>query len=212
MSVESGLAAQVRNIEKTYGKPIAAWLALVKASKLQKHTEVVAMLKREHGLAHGAAHRIGLLARAETATAAGSSGESSGQPGAGTPAGSRATGGKPAPSDQDPAGALYAGKKEALRPIHDALMKAIGAFAKDLEVAPKAGYVSLRSRKQFAMIKPAAKHVEVGLILRDVAPTARLEASGTFNALFTHRVRVATVADVDKALVAWLRKAYDAAS
>jgi hypothetical protein len=184
MSVESGLAAQIKNIEATYGKPIAAWLAIVRASKLQKHTEVVAMLKEKHGLAHGAAHRIGLLARAEST---------------------------PVANEEDPADALYAGKKEALRPIHQALVKTIGAFAKELEVAPKTGYVSLRRKKQFAMIKPAAKHVDVGLILKDVPPTERLEASGSFNALFTHRVRVPTVADVDKQLVGWLKKAYDAA-
>ena len=157
------------------------------ASKLQKHTEVVAMLKEKHGLTHGAAHRIGLLARADSA-----------------PKTTAAT-------EEDPAAAFYAGKKEPLRPIHDALMKAVGAFAKELEVAPKTGYVSLRRQKQFAMIKPAAKHVDVGLILKDMEPAERLEPSGSFNALFTHRVRVPSVAAVDKELVGWLRKAYGAA-
>ena len=107
-----------------------------------------------------------------------------------------------------PAPSLKAGIAE----IHDALVAAIGKLGKDIELAPKKGYTSVRRAKQFAMVKPAAKHVDLGLILRGVKPTARLEASGSFNAMFTHRVRVASVADVDAQLVGWLRAAYTAAT
>ncbi len=62
-TVEEGLQAQIRNIEATYGKPMAEWLAIIAASGLTKHTEVVAMLKREYGMTHGAAHRVSLVAR-----------------------------------------------------------------------------------------------------------------------------------------------------
>ena len=41
--------------------------------------------------------------------------------------------------------------------------------------------------------------------------TDRLESSATFNALFTHRVRVRSDDDVDAELVGWLRQAYDRA-
>jgi hypothetical protein len=44
VSVEEGLQAQIRNIEAAYGKPMADWLAIIAASGLTKHTEVVAML------------------------------------------------------------------------------------------------------------------------------------------------------------------------
>jgi hypothetical protein len=40
-----GIATQVRNIEQRYGKPIGAWIELVKASSLSKHQDVMAMLK-----------------------------------------------------------------------------------------------------------------------------------------------------------------------
>ena len=56
-TVEEGLQAQIRNIEATYGKPMSEWLAIVAASGLAKHTDVVRMLKSDYGLAHGAAHR-----------------------------------------------------------------------------------------------------------------------------------------------------------
>ena len=63
-SVEGGIATQIRDIESEYGKPIGDWIELVNASSLAKHGQIVAMLKAEHGMRHGAAHRIALLARA----------------------------------------------------------------------------------------------------------------------------------------------------
>ncbi len=55
---EDGLAAQIRNIEHTYGKPINDWIELIEASGLSRHPEIVAMLKTGHGMTHGAAHRV----------------------------------------------------------------------------------------------------------------------------------------------------------
>jgi hypothetical protein len=180
-TAEDGIAAQTRNIEARYGRPMSDWFAVIAASGLTKHTEVVAMLKSEHGLPHGAAHRISLLSREAAA---------------------------PAPS-ADPADALYTGKKAALRPLHDQLMTVIGAFGTDVDTVPKKGYLSLRRRKQFAMIQPSgAGRIDLGLILPGVPASGRLEPSGSFNALFTHRVRVASVADIDQALTDWLRDAY----
>ena len=69
-TVEQGLQAQIRNIEATYGKPISEWVAIVAASGLAKHTDVVAMLKREYGMTHGAAHRVSLVARQQATPAA----------------------------------------------------------------------------------------------------------------------------------------------
>ena len=54
--------------------------------------------------------------------------------------------------------------------------------------------MSLRRSKQFGLIQPTtATRVDVGLVLKGVAPAGRLEASGSFNAMVTHRVRVANV-------------------
>lgn len=186
-TVEQGLAAQVRNIEATYGKPVTEWFAVIAASGLTKHTDVVRMLKDEHAMAHGAAHRVSLLARQAAAP--------------------------PADPDQpgDIAAALYTGKKASLRPLHDALMSTITAFG-DVEVAPKKGYLSLRRRKQFAMIQPsAAGRIDIGLILPEIPPGERLESATGFNALFTHRVRLTGADGIDAELVGWLRRAYDRA-
>jgi hypothetical protein len=62
-TVEEGLQAQIRNIEATYGKPMSEWLAIIAASGLTKHTDIVNMLKNDYGMTHGAAHRVSILAR-----------------------------------------------------------------------------------------------------------------------------------------------------
>jgi hypothetical protein len=67
LSIQAG--SQIRNIEARYGRPISEWFTLIAASGLSKHTDVVAMLKAEHGMTHGAAHRISLLARQAAAPA-----------------------------------------------------------------------------------------------------------------------------------------------
>jgi hypothetical protein len=187
-TVEEGIQAQIRNIETSYGKPMSEWLAVIAASGLTKHTEVVGMLERDYGMTHGAAHRVSLVARqATTATARPDQGG-------------------------DPAGALYTGRKADLRPLHDALMTAISALGDDIEQVPKKGYLSLRRRKQFAMVQPSgAGRIDVGLILKDVPAGGRLESAAGFNALFTHRVRLADPVGLDAELIGWLRSAYDRA-
>jgi hypothetical protein len=175
-TVEEGIQAQIRNIEATYGKPISQWLEIIAASGLTKHNDVVAMLKADYGMTHGAAHRISLVSRQASAPPA-------------------------APSHQaDPVGALYTGKKAALRPLHDALMTVITGFGDDVELALKKGYVNLRRRKQFAMLQPSgAGRIDVGLILPGEPAQGRLESAAGFNALFTHRVRVSAPVDIDAA-------------
>jgi len=179
-TVEDALHTQIRNIEATYGRPVREWFAIIAASGATKHADIVAMLKTDHGMTHGAAHRVSVLSRqAEPDTG------------------------------DDPADALYAGRKAHLRPIHDAVMQATLALGDYVELAPKKGYLSLRRRKQFAMIQPStASRVDVGLILGDTEPAGRLETATGFNALFTHRVRLTNVADVDAPFVGWLALAY----
>ena len=92
-------------------------------------------------------------------------------------------------------------------------MAKILGLGPDVSLAPKKGYVSLRRpRKQFAMIQPSgAGRIDLGLILPGVPAAGRLEPSGSFNALFTHRVRVTSGGDLDDALAEWLAAAYAAA-
>jgi hypothetical protein len=157
----------------------------VRGSGLAKHGEIVKMLKSDHGLGHGYAN---LVAHKALKSDAGSA------------------------QEDDLIAAMYAGEKAALRPIHDRILGEVSAFGGDVEIAPKKGYVSLRRSKQFALVQPSTKtRVDVGLVLKGEPPAGRLEKSGSFNAMVTHRVRIAAADDVDAELLAWLRRAYDEA-
>jgi len=53
-----GPASYFPSIEKTYGRPVEHWQALVRAAYPARHMELVAMLKQEHGLGHGHANAV----------------------------------------------------------------------------------------------------------------------------------------------------------
>ena len=55
-----GPASYFPSIEQKYGRPIVEWTALIEASPLERHGELVAWLKAEHGLGHG--HATALVA------------------------------------------------------------------------------------------------------------------------------------------------------
>jgi Domain of unknown function (DUF4287)/Domain of unknown function (DUF5655) len=185
-TVDAALQSQLRNIEMKTGRSVGEWVGLISASGRRRHGEIVPWLKAEHGLTHGSAHRLALVAIARLAAPTTS-------------------------AESSPEDALYPESRGHLLPIHIALMGVVRAFGDDVEVAPKKGYLSLRRRKQFAMLQPAANHVDVGVILPGGASGVRLESAETFNALFSNRVRVHSIDDIDGELIGWLRAAYDAA-
>ena len=182
-SPEEMASAMVRNLQENTGKSLPQWLKIAAKSKLTKHGEIVKFLKSEHGLTHGYAN---LVAHTMLNAEAG-----------------------PASATADPVAQQYAGPKQSLRPIYDTLIAAAKKFGKDLEIAPKKAYVSLRRNKQFAIIQPSTStRVDVGINLKGTRPTKRLENSGSFNSMVSHRVRVGNRKEVDKELIGWLKAAY----
>ena len=91
-------------------------------------------------------------------------------------------------------------------------MTYVTTLGSDITTVGKKGYLSLRRKKQFAMLRPASTHVDLGLVLKMQPVGGRLEDARTFNALFTHRVRLLAAKDMDREVRGWLRTAYDAAS
>ncbi|MFJ9807277.1 DUF4287 domain-containing protein [Streptomyces sp. NPDC101158] len=53
-----GPASYFPSIEKKYGRPVTEWFALIDASPLTAHMELVSWLKSEHGLGHGHANAL----------------------------------------------------------------------------------------------------------------------------------------------------------
>jgi hypothetical protein len=184
--IDAAGRSMVRNLEEKTGRTIDAWVALTRGLGDLKHGQIVKELKDRHGLTHGYANMVAHMARGVLADGA--------------------------PAGDDLVAGQYAGGKEALRPIYDAVAKAVSAFGSDVELAPKKTYVSLRRAKQFGLVQPSTRtRVDLGLNLKGVAAQGRLEASGSFNSMCTHRVRLANAKDVDAEVIAWLRQAYEGA-
>ena len=181
--IEDAVATFERNIEAKTGRSVADWAALTAAQGLAKHGQMVAWLKAEHGLGHGHANLIAHRALNVAAPR----------------------------SEDDPVAHVFEGKKAEMRPLYERLAAECLALGPDVELSPKKANVSVRRAKQFALLQPGAGRMDVGLILKGREPGGRLEASGSFNAMFTHRVRVAGEADIDGELQGWLKAAYDAA-
>ena len=53
-----GPASYFPSIEKTYGKPISHWMAVLKQAGEIKHMELVSLLKTQHKLGHGHANAL----------------------------------------------------------------------------------------------------------------------------------------------------------
>lgn len=53
-----GPASYFPSIEKTYGRPVGEWIALIHAQEGLKHMELVNWLKQTHGLGHGHANAL----------------------------------------------------------------------------------------------------------------------------------------------------------
>lgn len=182
---QKAIATQLANIEKRTGKSLAELKAMIRSSGLARHGQIRDMLKDTLGLGHGDANTLTHAALAPDEAA-------------------------PASSADEVLDAIYTGPKQALRPIHDRLMERVLGFGA-FEIAPKKTYLSLRRKKQFAMIGPATNtRVDVGLNLKDAAATARLIEMPA-KSMCRFKVKLEDVAEIDAELIGWLRQAYDEA-
>jgi hypothetical protein len=117
-------------------------------------------------------------------------------------------------SEQDPVDltAKHFGEAKAhWRPVYDSLLEKLADFG-PVRTQPTHTYVSLlKARAKFAVIAVTADRLDLGIKLKDAEPTGRFEASGSWNSMVTHRVRITDPAQIDAEVLDWLRRAYDAA-
>ena len=186
-SLDKAWQTQLDNIQRKTGKSLDELSAIVRASGLTKHGEIREMLKESLGLGHGDANAlVHALFQSD---------------------GQRAAQGKSTDAVLDE---IYAGSKTAMRPIHEALMKHILKFG-EFEIVPKKGYVSLRRKKQFAMIGPKTNtRFEVGINDRNLQKNARLleQPKGS---MCNYIVNLTDAQEVDSELIAWIKSAYESA-
>lgn len=181
---EEGLQSMIANLAAKTGKALPEWVKLARASGGAKHGEIVRFLKEKHALGHGYANLVAQQALKVEGAAE--------------------------PSGDELIDAQYSGKKAAMRPLCDALIAAARKLGQEVEVAPKKTSVSLRRKKQFALIEPAtATRIDLGLQLKGVPVGGRLEKYPS--TMCTHRVRLESEKELDAELKGWLKQAWDAA-
>jgi predicted transport protein len=165
--------------EKT-GRSLEEWQATVRGLGLAKHGEILKALKQDHGLSHGYANMLALLAT-----------------GYGTP------------SEDELLTGLFAGSRAGLRPMYDRVESVITGFGRDVEVLPKKSMVGFKRKRQFVCFMPAsATRVDLGITLKDDAPAdPRIKA--TPGGMTSHVVPITAADEVDDDVVRWLRMAYD---
>jgi Domain of unknown function (DUF5655)/Domain of unknown function (DUF4287) len=191
---QAATLTQLRNIQTRAGQTIAELHAAIAASGLVKVGERRAWAMEHFKLGYGDANTLVLTMGRPL-------------PDLGADAAGAAA---PAVADGEALDAIYTGAKAHLRALHEQIVAAVGAFG-PFEQAPKKAYVSLRRKKQFAMVGPATKDcIEIGINHKSLPAHPRLKAlppGGMCNA----SLRLATAAEVDGELRGWLRAAYDAA-
>ena len=190
---QAATLTQLRNVQARTGKTIAELLAAVRASGLAKHGEKRSWLMEQFKLGYGDANTVVSFVDKPLPDLTGT-----------------APAALPAVHEGDPLDAIYSGAKTHLRPLHETVMQAVAALGA-CDLAPKKTYVSLRRRKQFAMLGPATKDlIELGLNARDLPPHPRLKAMPP-GGMCQYTVRLGQAAEVDDTLMGWLRAAYQAA-
>jgi len=178
--MDKALQTMINNMPEKTGKSLDEWKKILSKKGFAKHGEAVKYLKSEHGVTHGFANTIVSLSKDSGA------------------------------SEEDLVVNQYKGKED-LFPIYEQLISQLNAFGNDVTISPKKGGVSIIRKRQFALIKPATKtRIDLGLKIKGKPSAGRLEDSGPFGTMCTHRVKISSLEDIDSDVLSWLQEAYNA--
>ena len=185
-SVQKVVETQLKNIQERTGKSLTELYSFIKDSGLEKHGQIRSMLIEKLGMGYGDANTLAaVFLQPNTADS---------QP----------------PAGEDMLDTYYAGSKVALRPIHEAVMTEINKLG-EFEISPKKTYVSLRRKRQFAMLGPASKgRVELGLNMKGLDGTDRLLPQPAGD-MCQYKVFLTSTDEVDDELLGWIKTAYASA-
>jgi hypothetical protein len=188
-TLDKARQTQLENIQSKTGKSLDELREIIAQSGLTKHSELRQMLMVRFGLGYGDA---GMLVHYAQHSDGQSAAEAAGL------------------SREEVVGEIYSGSKAALRPVHDAVMASIQELG-SFEIVPKKGYVSLRRKRQFAMLGPGTKgRLELGLNMKGVEAGERLEAQPA-GGMCQYRVFLTRTGDVNDELLGWIKTAYESA-
>ena len=173
------------------GRSLDEWMRLVEAQGLPTAKERTAWLKAEHGLGTNSA---GWIAETSLGTRR-------------RPATRTTTSAAPA-STSTPCSPA---RKRCGRSTSE-LLKLGLALAPDVKACPCKTIVPLYRNHVFAQIKPTTKtRIDLGFALKDTPATGRLIDTGGFakKDRITHRIPIASLAEIDDEVRRWLKVAYE---
>jgi len=178
-------ATQLANILAQTGGTVEQHATEVRDAGLDKHRAILNHFKATLGLTYGNANLLAHVVREHLA------------------------GGPKAETDL--LDAQYAKGKAPLRPICDALLDHARTLGPDVTVVIQKTAVSLRRKKQFAVVKaPSRARVELGLNLGKGTPPPH-ERVSLAKGMCTHKSNVTALDQVDDTLKSWMRQAYERA-
>ena len=181
--MDQAAQTMIDNLAKNTGKSLDQWVAIVQKEDLKKHGEIVKFLKTEHEFTHGFAN---LVAHKTLKSDAGSA------------------------SDTDELITKQYKGKEHFLPIFEKLSAEIKALGSDVEFAPKNSYVSIKRKKQFAMLIPATKtRYEIGINLKGHPEEGVLEIDTKTNGMCSHKIHLANESEISNEVIKWIKKAYE---
>jgi hypothetical protein len=177
--MDKALQTMIANMPEKTGKSLDVWKILLKEKSFSKHSEAVKFLKTEYHVTHGFANTIVTLSKEENK------------------------------SEDDLVELQYKGK-ENLKPMYKELISFVKSLGTDVTITSKKGSVSSIRKRQFLLIKPASKtRIDLGFKLKDKPTTDRLENSGPFGTMCTHRVKLFEPKEIDSELKAWIKEAFE---
>jgi hypothetical protein len=187
----------VAGLKAKTGRSVEEWAAHIRKSGPKEHAARREWLKSEHGLgtntAWWLADRAGPEAQAKSEED--------------TPEGYL----RAAPAYVE---AQYGGKKAALRPIYDGLLKLARSLGTDIKVCPCKTMVPLYRRHVIANITPTTNtRVDLGLALAKHTgklPKRLIDTGGKEKKdRITHRIPLSSPEEIDAEVAKWLRASYD---
>ncbi len=159
------------------------WSARLKKCGHEKRNDMIKWLKTEHGLKHNyASVAVGL----------------------------HLNGGKPVYADGGNLLDNQLAGKEAMRPLYDAVKKAVLKWNPKVEVHPTKTYVSFRGKREFAVAAIKSKEIRVGFDLGDAPCTGKLEKAKSLGAMprIGHMLVVKEKSDIGAELTKSLKAAW----
>lgn len=180
--MDKATQTMIDNLYKNTGKTLEQWIDIVSKENFVKHGEIIKFLKEKHAFTHGFANLVAHKTKSSDAASV--------------------------ENVNDLIVSQYVGKED-LKLIYDKLIAEILTYGADIEIAPKNAYVSLRRKKQFAILNPATKtRFEIGINLKGHAPEGKLEAEKP-NAMCSHKINITDINEIDEEVMHWIKTAYE---